>query len=77
MSYQVGANDPLWTFDVLAFEKFWAEYAKTRVPPITTNAEKDAFINGASQAVMNDMLRTFLRSMRAEAGIIFSAQAQP
>ena len=68
MGYQVGPGDPLWEFDVVKFEVFWAEFAKSR--SITNEATKDTFLNGASQAVMNDMLRVFLRSMTAKPGII-------
>lgn len=60
MSYQVTRADPEWSFDVLEIERQVATFAKSQVPPISTQTAWVTFIaaltSGQSTAVSRGLL---------------------
>lgn len=63
MSYRVTESDPAWALNIEEFEKAAAIFFKAQ--NITTDAARAAFINGASQAVLNNIAKALYNCMQS------------
>lgn len=68
MPYQVAPGDPLWTLDTVEFEKQAALFFKGQA--VTSEEGKNALIDGATQALLNAMSRTFFKCVKWGQGIV-------
>lgn len=58
MSYQVGANDPRWSFDTVEFERQCAIFLKAQA--IVDDAGRATFVAAMSQAQINGAMKFLL-----------------